>query len=113
MVSSKSFDVVVIGAGLAGLAAGARSAETGLRTAVLEKGRDRDYLCNSRVSGGVFHVAQEDVTKPAADILAAIRRATGDRGNSDLSEALANGVGPAMAWVRRLGAGFVRSGPIA
>jgi fumarate reductase flavoprotein subunit len=87
-----------------------RAAELGLRVAVLEKGTTPDYLCNSRISGGVFHVAHEDVTKPAETILAAIEHTT--QGNADprLARALAEEVGPAMAWLGGLGGKFIRSG---
>ncbi len=67
-------DLIIIGGGLAGLTTANRALELGLRPIVLEKGKEADYPCNSRYSGGLFHVAFKDVTKPVEDIEAAKRR---------------------------------------
>ncbi|MCE9641393.1 MAG: FAD-dependent oxidoreductase [Betaproteobacteria bacterium] len=47
------FDVVIIGGGIAGLTAAGRASQAGLRVAVLERGTDENYACNSRYSGGI------------------------------------------------------------
>ena len=49
-------DVIVIGAGLAGLVAANRAAQLGKRVVVLEKSREDKYLCNSRYTYGTFHI---------------------------------------------------------
>ena len=54
-------DVIVIGAGLAGLATANKVAEAGFKVSVLEKSTDDLYLCNSRYTGGLFHIAMEDM----------------------------------------------------
>ena len=41
-------DVIVIGAGIAGLVAANRAAQLGRRVVVLERGEDQRSLCNSR-----------------------------------------------------------------
>jgi len=46
--SPSTFDVLVIGGGIAGLVAANRAAELGKRTVVLEKGAADRYLCSSR-----------------------------------------------------------------
>ena len=56
MSSTVLHDVAIVGAGLAGLTAGARLAERGVRAVVLEKGKDERYPCNARIAGGVFHI---------------------------------------------------------
>ena len=52
-------DVLIVGGGFAGLSAAQRAAELGLSAMVLEQGANPDYLCNSRVTGGIVHFARE------------------------------------------------------
>src|SRR5436305_553308 len=54
-------DVIVIGAGIAGLVAANRAAQLGLHVVVIEKGEDQRYLCNSRYTYGTFHITYTDV----------------------------------------------------
>ena len=49
-------DIIVFGAGFAGLTTALRGAELGLRVMVIERGEGHEYLCNSRYSGGLFAV---------------------------------------------------------
>ncbi len=76
MSSTGTYDVVIVGGGMAGLIAAARAAELGLSVAVLEKGEGERYPCNARMSGGVFHVAFNDIKSPPATLRAAIDSAT-------------------------------------
>src|SRR5215813_11128369 len=54
-------DVIVIGAGIAGLVAANRAAQLGRRVIVLEKSKEERYLCNSRYTYGTFHINFTDV----------------------------------------------------
>jgi fumarate reductase flavoprotein subunit len=53
-------DIIVVGAGFAGLTTALRGAELGLRVIVLERGDGDEYLCNSRWSGGYLHMGMDD-----------------------------------------------------
>jgi fumarate reductase flavoprotein subunit len=53
MNNSRNPDIIVIGAGIAGLTAANRAAQLGLRALVLEQGSADKYLCNTRYTGGV------------------------------------------------------------
>ena len=77
--------LIVIGGGLAGLAAAVRASELGLCATVLEQGEDERYLCNSRLSGGIFHVAYNEMKAGPDALLASIRKET----EGDVNEALA------------------------
>jgi fumarate reductase flavoprotein subunit len=61
MAQQSKFEVVVIGAGMAGLVTANRAAQLGLRVLVLEQGEAQQYLCNSRYTGGTLHVALCDI----------------------------------------------------
>jgi fumarate reductase flavoprotein subunit len=100
-------DVIVVGAGLAGLTAGVRAAEAGLDVVVLEKGPHRDYSCNTRISGGVMVVAGRSASSPAAELSDAIEQTSFGATRPELRELLARGAGPAIEWLRTVGAVFV------
>ena len=54
-------DVIVIGAGIAGLVAANRAAQLGKRVVVLEKSAEDQYLCNSRYAYGTIHINYSDL----------------------------------------------------
>ena len=58
MPSPEIHDVAIVGAGLAGLTAGARLAERGVRAVVLEKGSDERYPCNARIAIRTNHTSE-------------------------------------------------------
>lgn len=111
-----SFDVVVIGGGLAGLSAANRAAELGLSAVVLEQGDAVDYPCNSRFAGGIVHVAQKDMRGEPAEIQAAIDALTGetsgtaDKDATDLSPIMSEEADRALTWMRDQGAKFIKGG---
>ena len=55
-MAETGFDVVVIGGGIAGMVAANRAAELGKRVAVLEQSTEVQYICNSRITYGTFHI---------------------------------------------------------
>ena len=59
-MTNPEYDLVCVGGGYAGLSAAARATQLGLKAAVLERGNDVLYACNSRVAGGVMHVSYTD-----------------------------------------------------
>jgi fumarate reductase flavoprotein subunit len=104
-------DVAVIGGGLAGLVAANRAAEAGLAVAVFEKGADERYLCNTRLTGGFFHVALQDINSPPAELRRIIQRATRGAARADLADALADDAGRALTWLKAQGMRFIKVGP--
>jgi fumarate reductase flavoprotein subunit len=106
-MSGQAFDAVVIGGGLAGLAAANRCAEHGLRVALLEAGAEERYLCNSRLAMGFFNVAFRNISEGPGVIRQAIDAATEGHADPALADALARHVGPALAWLRRQGVRLV------
>ncbi|MGN5477967.1 FAD-dependent oxidoreductase [Cupriavidus basilensis] len=102
-------DVVVVGAGIAGLTTAVRLSEQGVTALVLERG-EQGYMCNTRMAGGAFHVAHQDVADDSQLILRAITSRTGDSAPAELVEALASDIGEATQWLKRQGVRFIKVG---
>jgi len=111
MTQQQAADVLVIGAGLAGLAAANKAAEDGLRVTVLEQSTDAAYLCNSRYTGGLFHVAMDDMAGDPDWMKANLEHAT--RGTTDpaLATALTQNARRTLRWLSSLGVRFIQAGP--
>lgn len=106
-MDSPCFDLVIVGGGLAGLAAGLRATELGLRAVVLEQGADPAYLCNTRMSGGVIHAAYRQVMRPQAQLAGAIEQATGGFSSPELVQALASDGRLLVRWLQSHGVQFL------
>jgi fumarate reductase flavoprotein subunit len=112
-MSAAVYDVAVIGGGIAGLTAAGRAAQQGLHVAVLERGSEEQYACNSRYSGGILHIAFHNVKEPAAALLKVIETATRGNAKPELAQAFAANAGRAVDWLRDEGIKFIRVGNIA
>lgn len=104
-------DILIVGAGLAGLSAANRAAELGLDVCVLEAGEDELYACNSRISGGLFHITMDDMVRPADDIARSVARVTRGEGVPALASALGDRARFAIDWLRAQGVTFMKAGP--
>jgi fumarate reductase flavoprotein subunit len=105
---SMEADLVVVGAGIAGLTAANRAAQLGARVLLLEKGEDEHYACNSRIATGVLNVAHTDPHSDPALLRQAIEADTEGYAVPALADALATTVGRAMAWLRAEGARMIK-----
>lgn len=106
----KNVDVCVIGAGLAGLSAALRAAEEGLAVVVLERGVEQEYMCNTRITGGAFHVCLSDIQTSADVLNERIQAATEGAAHAGLSQALAKDARRAVKWLQSHGVRFIRGG---
>src|SRR5438270_9395725 len=93
-------DVIVIGAGIAGLVAANRAAQLGKRVVVLEKSEDERYLCNSRYTYGTFHINYTDLEANEDALVDRIEAATDGFARKDLARAVARDGRQLMAWLR-------------
>ena len=109
MSSNDTYDAVIVGGGMAGLVAATRAIELGLSVAVLEKGEGERYLCNARMSGGVFHVAFNDIKSSPATLRAAIDTATAGSAEDGPAQAMADKAGALVDWLGKQGARFIRT----
>jgi fumarate reductase flavoprotein subunit len=109
-MTDQAADVVIVGGGLAGFAAALRCAEQGLRPVVLEQGAEENYLCNSRITMGVFQVALADMFGDAPSLAAAIDKATRGYVAAPLRDKYAAEAGPALRWLIGLGIRTIKAG---
>lgn len=103
-------DVIVVGGGLAGLSAALRAAEHGLRVVVFEAGTDEAYLCNSRIAGGLFHIALDDMAAPPADVLARIEKTTSGCADPRQAQVMARRAATTIRWLRSHGVKLIKGG---
>ena len=96
-------DVIVIGAGIAGLVAANRAAQLGLRVVVLEKSTEERYLCNSRYTYGTFHINYTDVGADEDVIAGRIDACSDGTARKDLARAVARDGRRLMQWLRSEG----------
>ena len=103
-------DLCVVGAGLAGLTAAVFAAKAGLKVAVLERSATRDYLCNSRMTGGAFHVCLHDILTESSALAEVIRKSTSGHAEPGLARAVAADARRAVRWLQSLGVRFIKGG---
>ncbi|MBV7483774.1 FAD-dependent oxidoreductase [Bordetella sp. BOR01] len=104
-------DLIIVGGGLAGLTAGVRAAQLGLRPLVLEQGDGQDYPCNSRQSGGILHIGFHDPCRPSQELVDIIERLTGGAAKPELARALAQTGSRLVSWLQGQGTKFMRFNP--
>lgn len=109
--SGSEMDLIVIGGGLAGMATAIRAAELGLSVRVLERGEGDHYLCNSRYTGGLFHIGMDDMRSSPDELVARLARVTHGETRPDLARTLADNAMRAIDWLGTLGVGLIRVGP--
>src|SRR4029078_10160403 len=99
-MSQQDYDVVIIGAGIAGLVTANRAAQLGKHVAVLEKSTEEKYICNSRYAYGTFHINFTGLDTPEDTLAAKIDAATGGFARKDLARAVAKDGRRLMQWLK-------------
>lgn len=101
-------DVAIVGGGIAGLMSGLRCAQGGKKVLVFERLNDDRYVCNTRLTGGVFHCAMTDIRTPENELVEIILQATGNAADPALARLVAANARKAVNWLQELGIRFVR-----
>ena len=109
-MADNQVDVLVIGGGIAGLTAANRAAELGKKVIVLEKGADDPYKCNSRYTGGTFHISYTSVLAGEDKLYAVIEKMTAGFARKDLARAVAKDSSRLVRWLQAEGVKFVNLG---
>ena len=101
------WDVIAVGAGLAGLTTANRALELGQRAVVLERETEPRHECASRTNGGVFHVGFRTVMTEPEELVETINKLTGDFPDPPVAQALAGHAMRAIDWLKSFGTEFV------
>ena len=101
------YDVVVIGAGTAGVVAALQARRDGARVIMLEKTPAAESGGDSRMSGGIFFVPGEDTPAARQAFIEDNERVTDRRGNRDLFRVIADHAWSDIAWLKQMGAEFI------
>jgi fumarate reductase flavoprotein subunit len=104
---TNTWDLIAVGAGLAGLTAANRTLELGQRALVLERSTDPRHECASRTNGGVFHVGFRSVTTDPDELLKTINATTDGFPDPQVARALADNAMRAIDWLKSFGTKFV------
>jgi fumarate reductase flavoprotein subunit len=107
-MSNDSYDVIVIGGGLAGLIAANRAAQLGRRVVVLEKSAEEQYLCNSRYTYGTFHIHFTGVEANEDELVGKIESVTEGFARKDLARSIAKNGRRLMQWLKAEGVELVK-----
>ena len=109
MTETTRCDVIVIGGGIAGLIAGNRAAQLGLRAIVLEQGTAEKYLCNTRYTGGTFHICLREITLDEETLRQKILESTAGFVKPDWAEVMAREGRRVVRWLQDEGMRFMRA----
>ena len=109
MSDKAQHDVVVVGGGLAGMIAANRAAQLGLRAIVLEQGTAEKYLCNTRYTGGTFHICLRDITLDEDLLRQKILESTGGFVKPELAQMMAREGRRVIRWLQDEGTRFMRA----
>src|SRR6185503_1314059 len=93
-------DVIVIGAGIAGLVTANRAAQLGKRVVVLEKSTEDKYICNSRYAYGTIHINYSDLNQDEDVLMGRIDAATEGTARKDLARAVAKDGRRLVQWLK-------------
>ncbi len=109
MPNPSTTDLIIIGGGIAGMVAANRAAQLGLKATVLEQGRDEKYLCNTRYTGGTFHLCLREITLDPDLLHKLILEITDGFVKDDLAHLLAHGGARLIQWLQDEGIRFMRA----
>jgi len=104
-------DVAIVGGGLSGMLAAVRLTRGGKKVMVFEKNPDDRYICNSRLTAGIWHCAQADILSKPDFLEERIAIATGGAARPDLARAVATDGIRAVRFMQEVGIRFIK-GPM-
>jgi fumarate reductase flavoprotein subunit len=101
-------DVAIVGGGISGMIAALRAAQGGRRVLVLEKTPEDRYVCNSRLTAGIWHCGQMDILNDPDVLERRISDITGGAAREDLARAVAQDGIRVVRWMQSVGIRFIK-----
>ena len=108
MTEERRCDVAIIGGGIAGLITANRLAQLGTRTVVLEQGSEERYLCNTRYTGGTFHICLRDIMLEESVLKDSISNASGGFVSEAWADLIAREGRRVVRWLQAEGVRFMK-----
>ncbi len=103
-------DVVIIGAGTAGISAALRAQELGASVVALERGQEIGGAAGIRLSGGAFHLAMGTMDLEPDAMLAHVNKVTRGEMAPNLAQMVAEQSKPSIEWLVDQGISFKPQG---
>ena len=104
------FDVVIVGGGMAGIAAGLRAQEQGAHAAIVERGQQVGGAGSVRLSGGVFHLGGVPIDLEPEVALAHVTKMTEGQIPAPLAKMVAERAKWSIEWLEKQGIAFAPAG---
>ncbi len=101
-------DVAIIGGGISGMIAAVRASQGGRSAVVFEKSPDARYVCNSRLTAGIWHCCLTDVMDDPRVLEERIMETTGRKARPDLARAVARDGLRVVRWMQNAGIRFIK-----
>ncbi len=105
-----SCEVAIVGGGISGMIAGVRAAQAGQKVFIFEQSADERYVCNSRITSGIFHICNQDIRRDPAELEQIILNATDGNADPALARAIATDIMRVVRWMQEAGIRFM-AGP--
>jgi fumarate reductase flavoprotein subunit len=106
--TEKTHDLAIVGAGIAGMVTAVRACQLGLSVLVLEKSHADTYMCNTRLTSGVFHCALQSPSTAPQRLSDKIKSDTQGFADEALAWAIAHHSLDAIRWLQSLGVRFIK-----
>ncbi len=97
-----------MGAGIAGLVSALRAAELELNVVVLEQGKTDNYLCNTRLTSGIFHCAMQSASLQAQKLKEKILNNTSNSADPDLARVVSEQAMNSIRLLQSQGLRFIK-----
>ncbi|MCL0102053.1 FAD-dependent oxidoreductase [Dehalococcoidia bacterium] len=105
-----SYDIIIIGAGTAGITAALRAQELGVSVVALERGQELGGGAGIRLSGGAFHLAMGSMDLEPEAMLAHINKVTEGEIDPTLAMMVSTQSKPSIEWLTTQGIPFKPQG---